>query len=426
MIRALVQQQLFDDLEKEDLFIIQGSRGVGKTELLEDLRQVFVEQGKQVCFFDVYKERFNPKFDTPERFCDHLKNNYVMSEHAPLPVLLDNANALEKPAHFLMYLHTLLGRTVKLFCTTSTTLAPILLEEKTHRLAKTYTLSSYSWYEYMGAVSDQVYDNAIEYTNINELISFYKVHRVDFEKHLPGFLRWGGYPPVVRAKSSLEKQEAMHEVIDRYLEKDATYFLRAPQLRSYLSFLRLLATESTELMNHDDVSIRLNLHKKTLAKYVHIASSTFVFTFLTPFFTDGRREMSKMTKIYPHDLGLVSTLSGGVQVRYGEEVFDETMIKNFVFTELMKNHSIHDLQFYRTIAKAEIDFVAHVGDEQLIPIEIAWRQGSQKVSVAMKNFVKKYEKRVKQVIVLTQDDVRQDGKILYIPVVLLPFLEFGG
>ncbi|GEM_PF-1808479 len=424
MIRSLINHHILSDLEKESLFIIQGSRGVGKTELLQELQQTFQAQGRTAVLIDVYRERFSPKFDSPERFYDFLRNNFSMSEKEPLYLLFDNVNALDKIAHFLAYLHDILGRTVKLFCTTSIALGSVVLDEKTKKEARVYTLHPYSWYEYMSVVSDHVYDVSLPWNNESALRDFYKTHQRDLEKQFPAYLRWGGYPQVVRAKNSAAKQEAMHEVIDNYLERDATYFLRTPQLRTFLSFLRLLATESTELFNHDDVSMRLRLHKKTLAKYVHIASSTFMFNFIPPFFTDGRREMSKMMKIYPHDLGLTSTLSGGVQVRYGEEVFDETMIKNFVFTELNKNRTIKQLQFYRTIAKAEIDFVAHVDDNHVMPIEIAWRQGKQKASVAMKNFVKKYEDRVKQVVVLTQDDLRQEGKYLFVPVLVLPFLEF--
>ena len=90
--------------------------------------------------------------------------------------------------------------------------------------------------------------------------------------------------------------------------------------------------------------------------------------------------------------------------------------------ELQKHGFEKNLFFYRTIAKAEIDFVLCRG-EQLFPIKVKFGKKDQPVPVVVKNFMKTYSHLTQKAIILTQDELRFEGDCIFIPVSLFPFLK---
>ncbi|MFC1797778.1 DUF4143 domain-containing protein [Patescibacteria group bacterium] len=48
-------------------------------------------------------------------------------------------------------------------------------------------------------------------------------------------------------------------------------------------------------------------------------------------------------------------------------------VENFVYTELRKVYKKDQIFFYRTVSKAEIDFIIEEGLESYIPIEVKYR-----------------------------------------------------
>jgi len=82
-------------------------------------------------------------------------------------------------------------------------------------------------------------------------------------------------------------------------------------------------------------------------------------------------------------------------------VIDGSFIENFVYT-CLKNHGT--LKYYRTISGVEIDFIIEKENE-LVPIEVKFRNQIRNIPVAVANFENRYKKHVKKQIIITKNEL---------------------
>jgi predicted AAA+ superfamily ATPase len=91
----------------------------------------------------------------------------------------------------------------------------------------------------------------------------------------------------------------------------------------------------------------------------------------------------------------------------------------------MKNSVENTLIFIhpydKIIAKTEIDFILKI-DRKIIPIEVKFRQ-NPKIPIAIKYFMEKY-KNTSKIIIFTKEILKKEKNVFYIPINLLPFIEF--
>ena len=161
-----------------------------------------------------------------------------------------------------------------------------------------------------------------------------------------------------------------------------------------------------------------------LDKFLAIAKDTFILNLVEPFFTDARREMSKMRKIYFTDIGLASLLSDRLHVGDLPTLLNHEHLATFIYNELARQKTFDAIYFYRTIAKASIDFILKIGDK-LIPVQIAADRRRLKEGVSVRNFIKKYGACVPHVIIVTHDEeLRIDNAVIHLPATLLSFMKF--
>jgi len=95
-------------------------------------------------------------------------------------------------------------------------------------------------------------------------------------------------------------------------------------------------------------------------------------------------------------------------------------LRFFIFTELNKIYKRDQIYFYRTVSKAEIDFVIEEKYNSYILIEVKYKN---KVSlpIIMKNFDENYP--VNKKIIITKDLLLFKENIYYIPATLLSFIN---
>ena len=86
-------------------------------------------------------------------------------------------------------------------------------------------------------------------------------------------------------------------------------------------------------MNRHEISGTLRLNAQTLNKYLAVLEGTYMFTLLPPFFTNVRKEISKMKKAYVFDPGVRRIITNGRPVVSLDEVSGPD-IENFIFTVL--------------------------------------------------------------------------------------------
>lgn len=421
-----IQRKLIEEilpwLGTQKIITIKGARRVGKTEIMHHLEQHLKERDENTLFLSVEHKRHLAIFTDPKLFIRFLKEQYGFSSSKKLYVFLDEFQYIRQSGLFLKEVHELAGDHIQLIIAASTTFKVTKNVEDIANLRKVFYVRRLSFSEYLTLRSELSYQQKFSLSDEKYLHEFYQIYQHDLENYIGEFINWGGYPEVVQERDSQKKEEILGDIIHHYIEKDISSFLRIESVEAYIQLMDILSHEIGNLLNQQDLSVRLDIHKKTLKKYLEIVSGTFTFSFIPPYFTDTGKELAKMNKVYAQDMGIVSYFlpqtareSLSLSPHIGR-------IKNFIFTELRKLNYNDNIFFYRTIAKAEIDFII-CKERELIPIKVKFGKKKQKVPVVMKNFMKTYKDTVKKGIVITQDELRFEENCIFVPFSLFPFLD---
>jgi predicted AAA+ superfamily ATPase len=206
---------------------------------------------------------------------------------------------------------------------------------------------------------------------------------------------YGGYPSVVLSKNTLQKNKRLDEIFSSYIQKDVRDFLNIKNEQAFINLITVLASTSGNIINKNEISNTLSIHINTLESYLHYLEQTFVIDVLRPFFKNTRKEIVKSPKIYFNDIG-----SRNFSLK-NFNTMDLRSDKGFIFENLiymyLKDSVRNDykINFWRTKAGAEIDFVIQKGLD-IIGIEVkAKKFGKDIVSQAIRSFIKTYKpKRV--------------------------------
>lgn len=421
IVRREMADQILPWLGTEKIIIIKGSRQTGKTFLLHYLEDYLKEKGESTIFINVEQKRHLPMFHDPKLFYRFLKEQANLGNGKKLYVFLNHFEYLRLPGTFLKTLYEMTKEHLQIITSAATSFTVIKNEEELGELRKVFYLRRFSFREYLSVRSDLKYSDRFKFHQIEKMQDFYTLYKHDLEEYISDFIYWGAFPSVVMEKDPEKRYEILDNIIHHYIEKDISSFLRVENVDAFIQLMEILAHETGNLLNHQDLSTRLGIHKKTLGKYLEIVEGTFTYSFIPPYFTNPKKELAKMHKVYSNDAGLVSYFLRQAPHDLISVYPALSRVKNYIFNEIRKMGHNDNIYFYRTIAKAEIDFVLCTTDE-IIPIKIKPGKKNQKVPVVLKNFKSTYSDYVKKMIVVTQDELRWEDNCLFIPYTLFPFL----
>lgn len=422
----MIKRTLFDDilpwLGENKVIIIKGARQVGKTTLLNALRAE-LEQRRQnsTVYFAIDQELNTAWVHEPKLFLQFLRDQYTLGTNQKLYVFLDEFQYLKQAGQFLKTVYDIAKGQLQLIVSGSSSLELTKNAEYLTGRKIEFTLRHFSFREYLLAKSNFTYQPPFQLTQYQAIQDFYALYRQDLEHHLLSFAYWGGYPEVVLQTQSEKKRAILSEIVRTYIEKDVAGFLHIEQIEAFNRLVTVLASQIGNLVNKNELSNTVGLNKITLEKYLTILEDTFIFALVRPYFTNTRKELSKMPKVFVHDTGILAyALHHAMPTDV--TLLEGNVIENIVYIELIKQSSDNVIHFYRTAAKAEIDFVVST-DDHVQPIEVKFRQRVTTVPVAIQHFSKSYGNKVNRAIILTQHDLRFESSAVFLPVVLLPFVD---
>lgn len=128
-------------------------------------------------------------------------------------------------------------------------------------------------------------------------------------------------------------------------------------------------------------------------------------------------------KLFQSDVGLLtSQFAGGIQLRLlndSQSINFGAIYENMVAQEL-KTHGF-DLYYYNNKRLGELDFVIEYHGE-VMPIEVKSGKDYDRHN-ALTNVMESAEYDIPKALVLCNDNVKVDGKIVYMPIYMLMFLE---
>ena len=128
-------------------------------------------------------------------------------------------------------------------------------------------------------------------------------------------------------------------------------------------------------------------------------------------------------KLYQSDIGLlVAQFADGIQLRIlakSDDLNFGSVYENVVAQEL-HSHGF-DLYYFNSKKQGELDFVIEKGGK-VIPIEVKSGKDYQRHN-ALTNVMGNSDYGIEQAYILCNDNVKADGRLLYMPVYMVMFLE---
>jgi len=131
--------------------------------------------------------------------------------------------------------------------------------------------------------------------------------------HLADYLIWGGFPGVTLHADALTKESMLRDIHTSYIRKDIKDIAAIEDISGYNRLLQLLAGQSGNLVNINELSATVGLSVNTVRKYLFLLEQTFIITLLRPYHSNQRKELTKMPKVYFNDIGLRNVAIGNLR-----------------------------------------------------------------------------------------------------------------
>ena len=182
----------------------------------------------------------------------------------------------------------------------------------------------------------------------------------------------GGFPDSFLAKSEVRSFKWRQDFIRSYLERDIPQFGPRIATQTLRRFWGMLAHHQGGLLNTAELARNLGIDNKTASSYLDLLIDLLLVKRLPPWHANIGKRLTKASKIYVRDSGLVHAL---LNIPDKETLLGHPIVGNswecFVIENIL-NTAPQGVQsyFYRTNGGAEIDLLLNWPNGELWAIEI--------------------------------------------------------
>lgn len=388
LIKRDIFRSVIDHIQEKEMTVLIGPRQVGKTTLLEQIQDYLINKQKinpnALFYFNLDVAKDLELFGEQNNVINFIKDRKQGKD--TLYLFIDEVQRIENAGIFLKGVYDLkLG--VKFVLTGSSSLEiKAKVQEALTGRKKIFKLTPLSFKEYASYKDPEIF----RIVKKQKIVSDYDYVR--WEKLVGDFAVFGGYPRVALEQNINKKIGLIEELYNSYLEKDVINFLKIKNSASFNKLVSLLSARTGGLLNVNQLAKDAGVESKTLNHYLDILENTFIIKLIKPFFTNPKKELVKMPKVYFCDNGVRNFAlsrfeSLSARVDKGE------VFENLIASELLKTVKSPDsLHYWRSLQKAEVDFVLRKGNGKVIPIEVkAQKMDRPVVSRSYRSFLAKYK-----------------------------------
>ncbi len=421
LIKREIHSKIEPWISRPEIIVITGSRQVGKTTLLKMILNELPDGQKM--YLDLEDLRILEICNSGVEFFIQYLKLHGYNPQKRFYVGIDEIQYLENPSNFLKLLYDH-HPSLKLIVTGSSTME-IKQKFKDSLTGRkiVFELDTFSFSEFLNFKSESLFKVKKRLGSIDQILKGqswkdWALVSTEFLPHLFEYLTFGGYPKPCQEETQAIKTALIDEIYSSYVRKDIRDIGRITNISAFNNLIKLLAHQIGNLVNFKEISNTLQLNLVTTKKFLFLLENTFIISLCRPFFKNKRKEISKMPKIYFLDLGLRNAISGNFQWAESRQDLG-ALLENFVFLELKRQFKINEkLHYWRTLAKAEVDFIIQLDDASVVPVEVkALRLQKPAVSRSFHNFIQQYKPN--QGIVINLNYVGQTEingcKITFIP-----------
>ncbi len=407
MIKRILLDELKSHLSKKQFSLIVGPRQAGKTTLMFLLGDYLKKKGEKSIFLNLDIESERIFFSSQEKLLSKIRLELGTEKGF---VFIDEIQRKENAGLFLKGIYDM-GLPYKFIISGS---GSIELKEKIREsLAgrkRIFELPTVTFKEFVDSRTDYNYSNRIS--------EFFNIETQKTNALLDEYLHFGGYPRIITAGSVEEKRKEMDEIFQSYIEKDISLLLKIQKTEKISDLVKLLASQVGRLVNYHELSNTLNTASETLKKYLWYLEKTFIINKVNPFFKNKRKEITKSPVYYFYDIGL-KNYSSGLFTGSADLVDPAFLFQNFIYNILrdINPPGMVTIKFWRTLDKAEVDFILSSGDNH-VPVEVKYKSmRSPEVNRSFRSFIKKYNPKKAIIVNISyKDSVKiENTEVLFLP-----------
>jgi len=369
MKNQIFHRDLLDELKKwidrKEIYAIKGPRQSGKTTLLRMLEKYLIRERtvkpENIIFLTLEDREVLDKFSRNPK--EYVRSFIMHKEAERFYLLIDEFQYLPEGGQKLKLLYDLFEN-VKFIITGSSSL------ELTGRTSKFLVGRMFSFYlyplsfgEFIRIKSNQLNNVYQERANLlREFISRGRdflppmddIFVSDFKRYFEEYALFGGYPEVAKTENLETKRMILKNIHETYITRDIIELLRITDTARLRSLVGLLANQTGNLINYNSLATDTQSYFNQVKQYLSILEETFIISLLRPFFSNKATEIKKNPKVYFMDTGLRNYILNS----FNELILRPDagrIVENAAFVQLKINEQ-NPLKYWRTLAKAEVDF----------------------------------------------------------------------
>lgn len=369
LVARPILKNIINNLEFKEFIIITGPRQCGKTSVLKMLESHIKQSSRKAYYFSLESPEILARFDT------HPEGLFSMLPAADsfVYVLIDEIQYLKNPTNFLKYHFDFHADKIKIICSGS---SAFYIDQKfDDSLAgrkQIFNLYTLNFEEFLVFKNEEQLITEIREMNACE--DYLSLHSHKIAVLLDEYLTYGGYPAVVLAESTERKRALLAELVQSFIKRDVLENGIKNEEKFYY-LLKILAAQTGGLVNSNQLAGSLQLSVTAIDNYLYTFQKTFHIHMVRPFFSNLKKELTKMSKVYFNDLGMRNTLLNlfhPVDARLDKgELFE-----NFIFLQLRNKYNSDEIRFWRTADGNEVDFVVSTQFDRGFAIECKFDEKS--------------------------------------------------
>jgi predicted AAA+ superfamily ATPase len=352
-IERLIEKQVRQHLSREELSIICGVRQSGKTMFLKYLQQE-MEKEQHICYFiNLENQRFLRKLnEDPANIFEIVGTLHGKK----IVIFMDEIQNLKDSAQFFKLMYDEYRSIIKFVVS-----APysFLADEKFNQALigrkKCFCLGLLNFKEFLNFKQSEVAALFSREKHMAETRELPLIHADSLKILMNEFVSFGAYPAVVLETEEKDKIDLLTELYQSYFAKNKE-FESIRNKSQFFQVMQLMAEKTGQVINTNELAVLVGVSVTALENYLKILENSAMINRVRPFFCKNKKELNKMPKIYFKDTGLRNTLLNDFNLM-DDRLDREQYFENIVFKLLDDHQETKKINYWRTQAKHEVDFI---------------------------------------------------------------------
>ncbi len=189
---------------------------------------------------------------------------------------------------------------------------------------------------------------------------------------LENVIHKGFYPRLF--SSDINYGHWLNDYIQTYIERDVRLLTNVGDLNSFGQFIKVCAARSGQLINLSEIGNEISVSYKTVKRWLSILEASYIVFTVMPYFKNFNKRITKSSKIYFYDSGLVCNLlnitkPNDLAFHYLKGGIFEGLIISELKKFMLNRKQKGEIYFFRDSRGNEVDVIIEtIG--KLIPLEI--------------------------------------------------------